>query len=203
MQSATPPSPRHHGWVDDPDAEDPDAEDPDAEDPDAVEEQVEWWLWRMSDGTLLPIATDETGTDWPCLGDGRERALAVDALLRSNAEVRSDPPTAVDVALLLRHTIGWSAAAAMLVSAAVALAAPLPDLVNAIGGFGFLLAPIAVSDLVSRRRIRALPPDLQAVAQAAVHRYVSQVGPVRWRWIGKRVVAALGLLMLLALIFLR
>jgi len=178
-------------------------DDPDALDVDAAEDGLEWWLWCMSDGLLLPVATHEQGTDRPCLGNDRERALAVDALLRSNAPIRSEPPASVDSGLLLHHTIGWAALIAMVLSAALALAAPLPDVVNAIGSFGFLLSPIAVSDVVSRRRIKRLPPpDLQAVARAAVDRHVSTVGPVRWRWIAVRAIAAIGMLLLLALTFL-
>lgn len=155
----------------------------------------------MSDGTLLPVATDEDGIDWPDLRDARMRSLAVDELLRANVEVRSTPPTDVAPELLLGHTIGWSAVTAMVVCGVLALVGPLPNVVNGIGALGFLLAPIVVSDLVSRRRIKALPPDLQQIARVVVDRHVSQVGPVRWRWLGKRVlIGTIGVFLFLLLV---
>jgi hypothetical protein len=167
-----------------------------------AEDGVIWWLWRISDGSLLPVATDPSGTDWPHLGSETERTLAVDALLRSNAPIREVPPANVSERLLLRNAVGWAAVIAMAVSAALALAAPLPTIINALGGFGFLLAPIAASEIVSRRRIGTLPRDLQPLAEAAVDKQVSQVGPIRWRWIAVRVIGVVGGFLLLALAFL-
>ena len=156
------------------------------DDPDEEDEWVlEWWLWRMSDGSLLPVSTDGEGVDRPLLGTPHERMLMVDELLQTHAEVRDEPPAHVDLSVLTRFTVGRSAILTMAVSAVVALAPGVPNALGAIGALSFWVGPVIVAMLVGRRRRGLVPPDLRSLAQAAMRRDIYGIRPIRWRGVAR------------------
>jgi hypothetical protein len=140
----------------------------------------------MSDGELLPVHTDAVGIDRPLLAGPRFRMLAIAELLRVQADVRQEPPTAIDLDVLSRFTVGWSAFVAMAAFAVLALFPGAPVIVRAIGAIGFWTGPIAVAAVVAARRRRTLPSDLRPYASAAIRRSVTGIRPIRWSWIGRR-----------------
>lgn len=160
------------------------------------EERRDWWLWRMSDRTLLPIHTDDEGLDWPFLGDERARGLHVDHLLRSGAPVRSERPN-LRPGFLGAASIGWSPAMAFAVCMALRFAPGLPDAARVVGGLGWLLIPAGVAAIVGYQRVRSLPGDLQGMAREEVRDASTRIG-VR-PWIAWTALIVLGLLLALVL----
>ena len=161
---------------------------------DDSEERRDWWLWRMSDRTLLPIHTDEEGVDWPFLGDARARALDVDHLLRYGAPVRTERPN-LRPGFLGAASIGWGPAIAFAVCMVLRFAPGLPDAARVVGGLGWLLIPAGIAAVVGYRRVRSLPADLQDVAREEVRDASTRI---RVRpWIAWTALIVLGLLLAL------
>lgn len=158
-----------------------------------IEDRSAWWLWRMSDRTLLPIRTDEEGNDWPCLDDARSRALVVDELLRSGAPVREERPN-VAPGVLGAVSIGWWPLIAFVGCLVMAYGPGMPDAVRLIGGLGWLLIPAGVAAWVGYRRVRSLPGDLQAVAREEVRDASTRIRVRPWvAWTALVVTMLLGL----------
>lgn len=159
----------------------------------------DWWLWRMSDRTLLPIHTDEEGIDWPFLGDARARTLHVEHLLRSGVPVREERPK-LEPGSLGAVSIGWWPLIAFGVCMAMRFAPGMPDAVRVVGGVGWLLIPAGVAAVVGYRRVRSLPPDLQEVAREEVRDRATRIRVRPWvAWTSLVVLALLvGLMLLLA-----